>query len=134
MTDTTLDHWSSRISTMLIVDEIDTSIAFYRDLLGFVVRESDKHIALLQAGAMWLYLITESPPTVDKPNVTLTNLNSPDRSAALVVLRVEDCWAIYQHLSEKGAVFLTPPHSPSWGGWRCFMRDPNGYTIEIEQP
>lgn len=28
---------------------------------------------------------------------------------------------------------LTPPHSPPWGGLRCFAKDPDGYLIELEE-
>lgn len=118
---------------MLVVDDLNASVSFYRDRLGFAVHEQDAHIALLAAGNMLLYLFTESPPTPDKPDVTLANLNTTQRSSVILVFRVEDCHATYMHLQAKGITFLAPPASPPWGGWRCFARDPNGYVIEIEQ-
>lgn len=126
-------HWSIHAATMLVVDDLGESVTFYRDHLNFTVREQDSHIALLQAGTMLLYLFTESPPTPDKPSVTLANLNTADRSSVILVFRVADCHATYERLKGNGINFLTPPHMPSWGGWRCFTRDPNGYVIEIEQ-
>ena len=38
-------------------------------------------------------------------------------------------------LSEaRGAEMLAPPYSPPWGGHRFFVRDPDGYLVEVEQP
>jgi catechol 2,3-dioxygenase-like lactoylglutathione lyase family enzyme len=129
-----LGHWSLYVATMLVVDDMDRSISFYRDQLGFGVREQQPHIALLELGHTLLYLITESPPTPDKPALTLSNLNTPTQSSVVLVFRVADCHAAYEDLRARGVVFLTPPTVPPWGGWRCFARDPNGYVIEIEQP
>jgi hypothetical protein len=30
--------------------------------------------------------------------------------------------------------FLAEPHSPPWGGHRCFAVDPDGNLIEVEEP
>jgi predicted enzyme related to lactoylglutathione lyase len=46
---------------------------------------------------------------------------------------VEDCRAAHEELTKRGLEFLTPPLSPPWGGWRCFLQDPDGYVVEIEQ-
>jgi catechol 2,3-dioxygenase-like lactoylglutathione lyase family enzyme len=121
-------------ATMLVVDDLDRSVAYYRDRFGFVVREHESSIALLAFGSMQLYLITESSPTADKPSVTLSNTNTVDRTGVNLVFRVSDCQAVYEDLQQRGVEFLTPPQFPSWGGWRCFARDPDGYLIEIEQP
>jgi len=38
-----------------------------------------------------------------------------------------------QEKGDKGAFFLTePPNIHSWE-WRCYMRDPDGYLIEVGQ-
>ena len=122
------------IATILVVDNMNESVTFYRDKFGFNVRKQETGVALLERNVMLLYLITESEPTVDKPNITLANMNTKDKTSVNLVFRVTDCQAAYQELSENGVQFLTPPQSPAWGGWRCFTKDPNGYLIEIEQP
>ena len=119
---------------MLVVTDLAESVAFYRDKLGFTVRENEPHIALLTRGPMLLYLIPESPPTPDKPSVTLGNTNNAQRTSVNLVFRVKDCRAAYAELSKRGVKFLTEPQQPSWGGWRVFARDPNGYLLEIEEP
>lgn len=122
------------IATMLVVADIARATAFYRDKFGFEVRDQQDYIALLERGSMLLYLITQSEPTSDKPAITLTNLNTPERTSVNLVFRVDDCRQAYAELTALGLQFLTPPQSPPWGGWRCFTRDPDGYLIEIEEP
>jgi hypothetical protein len=49
-------------------------------------------------------------------------------------LRVADIWACYKEWSAKGAFFLTEPlPNPDGWEWRCYMRDPDGYIIEVGQ-
>ena len=72
-------------------------------------------------------------PTDDKPTVFLVPLERAARGNVIVVFRVEDCDAVYGELVRRGAAFLTPPGTPPWGGRRCFLRDPDGYLLELEQ-
>lgn len=121
------------IVPMLCVRDLAASTDFYRRV-GFTVESAEEHIALLRVGGQGLYLITESPPTVDKPAVTLAPPAGPERVPAEIVVRVPDCAVAHRELSERGVRFLTPPQQPPWGGWRCFAPDPDGYLLEIEQP
>jgi catechol 2,3-dioxygenase-like lactoylglutathione lyase family enzyme len=117
---------------MLCVRDLAASEDFYRRV-GFAVEFSEPHIALLRNGVRGLYLVTESSPTVDKPGVSLFPLADPSRVAAVIVLRVADCRQTHEELVSRGVRFLTPPHEPPWGGWRCFAPDPDGYLLEFEE-
>jgi catechol 2,3-dioxygenase-like lactoylglutathione lyase family enzyme len=121
------------IVTMLAVNDLDKSVAFYRDKLGFEVRSQSKHIAGLTSGSMNLYLFTKSPPTPDKPTITLENLNKPGSTSVVIDIIVKDCRAAYEELVRLGVEFLTPPNKPFGMAWRCFAKDPDGYLIEIEE-
>ena len=48
-------------------------------------------------------------------------------------LRVADIWACYKQWRNKGAFFLTEPLDNHGWEWRCYMRDPDGYLIEVGQ-
>jgi catechol 2,3-dioxygenase-like lactoylglutathione lyase family enzyme len=48
-------------------------------------------------------------------------------------LRVADIWACYKNWTAKGAHFLTEPLDNHGHEWRCYMRDPDGYLIEVGQ-
>jgi len=129
-----MDNALIHVATMLAVADLERSVAFYRDRLDFAVREASPDLALLARGPMLLYLVTESPPTPDKPGVTLAPPPLPDQTPVNIVFRVADCRAVFDTLRARGVRFLAPPHARAWGGWRCFARDPDGYLIEIEQP
>ncbi|MBA3833478.1 MAG: hypothetical protein H0X34_16610 [Chthoniobacterales bacterium] len=38
-----------------------------------------------------------------------------------------DCRAAYAELTARGVPCPPSPQQPSWGGWRVFARDPDGY-------
>jgi len=122
-----------RAAVMLAVRDAERSVAFYRDVLGFEQLEYPE-IPLLRRGDLQLFLVEESPPTDDRPGVTLTPPASPGRMPINLVFEVDDAEAEYAVLSARGLAFLTPPAQPPWGGLRCFAQDPDGYLIEIEQP
>ncbi len=118
---------------MLAVRDVERSVCFYRDVLGFEQLEYP-HIPLLSYGNLQLFLVEESPPTGDRPGVTLTPPEKAGQMPVNLVFEVDDVRAEYASLSARGLRFLTPPAQPPWGGWRCFAQDPDGYLIEIEQP
>jgi catechol 2,3-dioxygenase-like lactoylglutathione lyase family enzyme len=120
-------------ATMLTVADVPRSTAFYRDKLGFEVKEEHAQIVLLQREEMRLYLIPYSPPTPDKPEITLMPPVRGEPVSVNLVFQVKDGRQAYEELRHAGVEFLTPPQRPAWGGWRCFTRDPDGYLIEIEE-
>jgi catechol 2,3-dioxygenase-like lactoylglutathione lyase family enzyme len=122
------------VDTMLCVRELARSVAFYGDVLGFEVRWRWDHIAALELAGHRVYLFLESPPTEDKPAVRLEPQAEPARGNVVLVLRVDDCEVSHQQLRERGARFLTAPSTPPWGGRRCFLHDPDGYLVELEEP
>lgn len=121
------------MAVMVVVRDLPVSVAFYTQKLGFTLHDQQEHIAALSCGSLRLYLFTHSPPTPDKPTITLANLNGPDTTPVIIDLLVSDCRAAYERLLARGVAFLTPPHSPPWGGLRCFAKDPDGYLIELEE-
>lgn len=120
-----------RFATMLAVTDIPRSIAFYAGTLGFIVEIEQPDYALLALDGVSLYLVTESPPTMDKPTVTLGVTSTNSRTPVNLVFHVLDCRQVYADLLQQGMRFLTPPQQPEWGGWRCFAQDPDGYLLEF---
>jgi catechol 2,3-dioxygenase-like lactoylglutathione lyase family enzyme len=128
------DAMSASFSTMLTVRELGASESFYVRYFGFRVTERLPNLRRLERPGISIYLVTESPPTVDKPNVTLAPPSDRSKPSVNLVFRVADVRAAHKALASLGLKFLAPPQQPSWGGWRCFAQDPDGYLIEIEQP
>ncbi len=122
------------VDTMLCVRDLVRSLGFYRELLGFEVAWQWDSIAAIELASSRVYLFTESPPTEDKPQVWLVPTEDAERGSVILVLRVKDCDQAYDEICGRGGTFLTPPATPPWGGRRCFLHDPDGYLIELEQP
>jgi catechol 2,3-dioxygenase-like lactoylglutathione lyase family enzyme len=125
----------TRCGTILAVADVERSLAFYRDRLGFEVQEiyeDPPYVTLARAGAR-LSLAEQGHPAEDRPGVSM--VAPPDRSrlAAILVLEVTDCMAAHRELSAAGVPFLAEPYSPPWGGHRCFAVDPDGNLIELEE-
>ena len=119
------------VTNTLIVDDIKRSVAFYRNVLGAtVLREGEP--AFLRLGNIWLTINGGGGPTDDKPDVVATPPRDPNTLSNFINLRVSDIERCYELWSSRGAKFITEPkvHATEL---RCYMRDPDGYLIEVGQ-
>ena len=66
------------------------------------------------------------------PDVTLTPPSDRNRVSSFLNVRVADIQARYEEWRSKGAEFVTPPIDRG-AEIRCYMRDPDGYLIEVGQ-
>ena len=121
------------VTQMLIVEDIDRSVDFYVHSLGAseITRIPDGP-AILGFANTWIIINVGGGPTEDKPTVVLAPPDDPDRVDSFMNIRVADIKAIYDEWSAAGAEFLTPPQDRG-GEIRCYVRDPDGYLIEIGQ-
>ncbi|MEM7031743.1 MAG: VOC family protein [Chloroflexota bacterium] len=56
----------------------------------------------------------------------------PDGVIFTLVTHEVDAW--YTYLLEQEVSFEKPPqHNPTYNIYHCFLRDPNGYLLEIQQ-
>lgn len=121
------------LTILRVVEDLERARAFYRDVLGATeVREYGGTSAVLQFQGSWLLLVSGGRPTRDKPCVTFAPPADLDRVSHELTIRVPDCKAAYEVLTQRGAVFLTPPVEYEWE-IRCFFRDPDGHLLEISQ-
>lgn len=121
------------LTQLLVVNDVDRSRDFYRDVLGAeVYREYGGTSCVLRFQGVWLLLVTGGGPTPDKPTVTFAPPSDPDLVSHQLTMRVPNCQAAYDVLRERGAEFLTPPHDRG-GEIRCFFRDPDGHLLEISE-
>lgn len=119
------------LTQLLVISDLERAKHFYRDVLGAkVYREYGGTSCVLQFQGVWLLLVTGGGPTEDKPTVTFTPPDDPDRVSHQFTIRVPDCNAAYETLRARGAEFLTPPVERN-GETRCFFRDPDGHLLEI---
>ena len=119
------------VTNTLIVRDIKRSVAFYRDVLGAtVLREGEP--TFLRFGNIWLRINGGGGGTDDKPDVIAAPPGDPNVLSNFINLRVADIKRCYELWSSRGAKFITEPkvHATEM---RCYMRDPDGYLIEVGQ-
>jgi lactoylglutathione lyase len=115
----------------LIVEDISRSTNFYRDVLGAeVLREGEP--TFLRLGNLWLIINVGGGPTDDKPDVIATPPKHPNDLSYFLNLRVSDIKRFYERGRSHGATFITEPKVHA-SEIRCYMRDPDGYLIEVGQ-
>ncbi len=121
------------VTHTLIVDDVDRSVDFYVNVLGAsdVMRIPDGP-AILGFSNTWIIINVGGGPTEDKPTVVLAPPDDRDRVDSFMNIRVADIKAIYDEWTAAGAEFLTPPQDRG-GEIRCYLRDPDGYLIEVGQ-
>jgi lactoylglutathione lyase len=115
----------------LTVADLKRSSEFYLRIFGGeVVRSGEPTI--IQIANSWIVLNQGGGPTDDKPTVSLRTPANPNEASNFMIIRVADIWAYYKEWREKGAEFLTEPKEHELET-RCYMRDPDGYLIEVGQ-
>ena len=119
----------------LTVADIERSTQFYATVFGGTILRRSLHgagdPAFVQVANTWLILTGGGGPTPDKPTVSLTTPD-PDKISSFLNLRVADMHACVALWKSRGATFLTEPLG-KYGEARCYIRDPDGYIIEVGQ-
>ena len=119
------------VAHFLTVKDLARSRDFYVTVLGGkVIREHPIYIKLANS---WIILNFGGGPTPDKPEVFLEPPRDLNTFSSFLNLRVADIWACYEQWKAKGAHFLTEPLDNHGHETRCYMRDPDGYIIEVGQ-
>ena len=70
--------------------------------------------------------------TPHKPDISVGDYDLGDAVSSFMNLRVADIQACYEQWSSTGAEFVTRPIDRG-AEIRCYMRDPDGYMIEVGQ-
>jgi catechol 2,3-dioxygenase-like lactoylglutathione lyase family enzyme len=119
------------VTHFIIVRDVARSRAFYSDILGgkVVLEENPCMVKLSNA---WVIMNPGGGPTPDKPDISMVDYEPGNAVSTFMNLRVADVQACYEEWSSKGAEFITPPIDRG-AEIRCYMRDPDGYLIEVGQ-
>ena len=123
------------VAHFLTVADIERSVRFYEKVFGGRVLskgDSKGAPAYLAIANTWLIVNGGGGPTPDKPTVTLSVPPDPDRISSFMNIRVADIQACYDLWRSRGAEFITEPKD-KYGETRCYIRDPDGYIIEVGQ-
>jgi predicted enzyme related to lactoylglutathione lyase len=123
------------VAHFLTVADIERSSRFYETVFGGrILSRADSRgaPAYIEIANTWLIVNIGGGPTPDKPSVTLSVPPDPDRISSFMNIRVADIHACYELWRSRGAEFITEPKD-KYGETRCYIRDPDGYIIEVGQ-
>lgn len=120
------------VTHFLPVADQGRSKQFYVGILGGRVIKEENPCYIKLANS-WIILNSGGGPTPDKPTVVLETPPNLERVSSFLNLRVADIWSCYNSWKSKGAEFLTEPLDNHGAELRCYMRDPDGYLIEVGQ-
>ena len=104
----------------LEVNNLEDSLGFYSELLGFEVESSncnaDPPIASLKSGSLRLTLVQQIETMLKRGR------------GVHFVLGVADVDDFYERLTEK-AIEVSEPRDEGWGGRFVSLQDPDGYRL-----
>ena len=117
----------------LFVKDMATMIRFYRDVLGFEIKEEENtdNVYLVKDGTLFLlYGRKDFETLTGKRYEYLKGVNAHSEMALYV-----DSFSLvdeeYQKAIDNGATSLLEPTTEPWGQRTCFIADPEGNIIEI---
>jgi uncharacterized glyoxalase superfamily protein PhnB len=126
----------------LSVDDHEKAIAFYRDALGFEVRND-----VSAYGMRWVTLGSPAQPDVSvvlEPPAADPGISPSDRVAlgdllakgllGRLVLMTADVDGVFDRVAATGAEVVQEPMDQPYGARDCAFRDPAGNLIRINQP
>jgi uncharacterized glyoxalase superfamily protein PhnB len=128
MTDHSDSLRARELGASLTVRELDRSIAWYRDALGFAVdrtheRDGKTIAASLSAGAVRILLAQDDGAKgLDRVK---------GEGFSLQFTTDQDIDAIAARVTAHGTTFATPPTELPWGARVFRVRDPDGFLLVI---
>jgi catechol 2,3-dioxygenase-like lactoylglutathione lyase family enzyme len=113
--------------TFLYTGDLAATARFYEEVMGLTLK--------LDQGTCRIYQVSEDGYIGFCLRADTQETPSPegaDRVILTIVTPEVDEW--YQQLSQRGVVFEEPPTvNAKYNIYHCFLRDPNGYLLEIQR-
>ncbi len=117
----------------LFVDDMAAMIRFYRDVLGFEIKEAEDavNVYLIKDGTLFmLYERKNFEKMTSRKYEYLKGLNG-HFEIALYVDTFEEVDIEFAKAVSKGATPVLEPTDEPWGQRTCYIADPEGNLIEI---
>ena len=117
----------------LFVNDMPTMIRFYRDVLGFAIKEDENtsNVYLVKDGTLFLLYGREDFEKLTSKKYAYLKCVNAHSEMALYVDTFEEVDVEYQNAIQNGASSLLEPTTEPWGQRTCFIADPEGNVIEI---
>ncbi len=117
----------------IFVKDMGTMVRFYRDVLGFEIREKEDagNVYLEKDGTLFLMFRRSDFEKMTEHNFSYADGINGHYEIALSVENYDSVDRAYKEVLAKGAVPVMPPTTEEWGQRTCYVADPEGNLIEI---
>lgn len=117
----------------LFVKDMPVMVRFYRDVLGFNIKEDENtsNVYLEKDGTLFLlFRRTDFEKMVNHNFEYVKGLNG-HFEISLWVENYNEVDKAYDEVIKKGAISVLKPTNQPWGQRTCYIADPEGNLIEI---
>lgn len=117
----------------LFVNDMGAMICFYRDILGFEIKEAEdtSNVYLIKDGTLFLLYGRKDFETMTKRQYEYVKGLNGHFELALYADTYEDVDKAFADAVSKGAEPVLEPTTEPWGQRTCYIADPEGNLIEI---
>lgn len=117
----------------LFVEDMAGMIRFYRDVLGFEIKESEdtSNVYLVKDGTLFLLYGRKDFEKMTRRRYDYLKGPNGHFEIALYVDTFEDVDNVFKRVIENGATPVLEPTTEPWGQRTCYIADPEGNLIEI---
>jgi catechol 2,3-dioxygenase-like lactoylglutathione lyase family enzyme len=120
-----------RISMITLgVRDMEASVKFYRDGLGFPQMESSPNVAFFTLNGSWLGLYNRDS-LADDATVSPQGSGFAGFTLAHNVTSETEVDQVMEHAVSVGAKLVKPAQKVFWGGYSGYFQDPDGYLWEV---
>jgi lactoylglutathione lyase len=112
---------------ILYVEDLQVSVGFYRDVVGFAYKFTDAGYAEFDAGGVRFALYER------RRAEWLTEGTVTPGAGGEVVVTVDDVDAYAERLREAGVPLLSGPADRPWGHRTVHVADPDGFVVEFAE-
>ncbi len=117
----------------LLVNDMAGMIRFYRDVLGFEIKEPEdaSNVYLVKDGTLFLLYGRKDFEKLTNHRYDYVKGLNGHSEIALYVDTFEEVDASFRSAVKKGAAPVLEPATEPWGQRTCYIADPEGNLIEI---
>lgn len=117
----------------ILVNDMAAMVRFYRDVLGFEIKENENatNVYLIKDGTLFLlYRRSDFEKMTSRKYEYISGING-HYEIALYVDSFDEVDKAFVETTAKGAKAIMPPTTEPWGQRTCYIADPEGNLIEI---